>query len=178
MKDYNDRVLSVFLIEVGVPVEIIAPLNSPKKRFLRLITPDDRYKLNGKFLKINGPQLEMAVCHIPGCACTLHHFTTSPLEAAKATEILRACKLERLKTLHPMDNQPSNFWDDLEKWFKLPAGDEPHGDSATNIGGLGSTDKPKIAWKSIPETESECMAMSIAGKICMGRQPLDAYADG
>ena len=79
-----------------------------------------------------------------------------------------------------MDNQQGNvnFWDELEKWLELPPEDEPHGNSATNIGGLGSTEKPNSAWKSILETESKCMAMNIAGKICMGRQPLDAYADG
>ena len=79
-----------------------------------------------------------------------------------------------------MDKQPSNvnFWDELEKWLELPPEDEPHDDLATNGGSFGSTKKPKSAWKSIPETESKCMAMSIAGEICVDRRPLEAYADG
>ena len=38
-------------------------------------------------------------------------------QAAKAAEILRACKLEHSEDITPMDNQPSNvnFWDELGK---------------------------------------------------------------
>ena len=63
-----------------------------------------------------------------------------------------------------MDSQPSNvkFWDELGKW--VPE-DEPHGDLATNGGGLGSIGKPMDPQKPTPETESKRMAIRIASKI-------------
>jgi hypothetical protein len=92
---------------------------------------------------------------------------TSPYQATKAAEILRACKLERFEDTAPMNNQPSNgnFWDDMQKWLELRTPDEPRGESAMNGWGSGSTEKPDDACKSTPETESKCMAIRIAGEI-------------
>jgi len=94
---------------------------------------------------------------------------TSPLQATKTAEILRACKLERFEdTL--MDKQPSNvnFYDDMDKWLELPTQDEPRGESATNggvFGGFESTEENEYAWEPIPGRESECMAIRIAGEL-------------
>ena len=66
-----------------------------------------------------------------------------------------------------MDNQPSdvNMWDELGKWLELSLEAEPHGDSATNGGGLGSKGKPVDSRKSTPEIESKCMAIRNASKV-------------
>jgi len=91
---------------------------------------------------------------------------TSPLQATKAAEILRACKLERFEDAL-MDNQPSNvnFYDDVEKWLELPTQDEPYDESATNGGDFESTEEHDYAWESIPGTESKRMAIRITGEL-------------
>ena len=93
------------------------------------------------------------------------YFYTSPHQAAKAPEILRACKLKAFSEV--MDNHPSDvdFSDDFEKWFGLPAHHSPLGELETNGGDWWSTEKPRNAYHPNTETESECMIIRVVGRL-------------
>ena len=63
-----------------------------------------------------------------------------------------------------MDDQPNNSGDEVEQWVNFAAYDEPGDAPESNGGGCGSTGEPRRAWIFIPETESKCIPISIAGE--------------
>ena len=71
-----------------------------------------------------------------------------------------------------MYKRPSNVnpWDELDKWVNLPPQDEPRGEPGTNGGDSGSIDQPRDVRKVIPEFESKCTAINIAGEILAARR--------
>lgn len=64
-----------------------------------------------------------------------------------------------------MSDEPNNLSDKWEKWVDFWAYDELLDEPERNGGGCGSAGESNSAWGFIPETESKCMAINIAGEI-------------